>query len=84
MRNLAALAALAGATALTACDVQQTREAKAPDVDVQAEGGQLPKYDVDTAEVEVGTTERTITTPEITTEKETVQVPVVGVEPPKE
>jgi hypothetical protein len=46
MKALTKLAAIfLAATALTACDVDQTQEAELPDVDV--EGGQMPKYDVD-------------------------------------
>ena len=43
-----------------ACDVDQTREAEAPDVDVEVEGGQAPEFDVETADVEVGTEEDTL------------------------
>jgi hypothetical protein len=35
---------------LAACSVEQTEEGELPDVDVQ--GGQLPEYDVDAADVE--------------------------------
>ena len=31
---------------LVACDVDQTQEARMPDVDVDAKAGQVPKYDV--------------------------------------
>lgn len=31
---------------LVACDVDQTQEARLPDVDVDAKAGQVPKYDV--------------------------------------
>lgn len=48
---------------LSACDVQKTQEGKAPDVDVQ--GGQMPKYDVDAADVDVGTQERQVTVPTV-------------------
>lgn len=37
------------------CDVDQTREAEAPEVDVDATAGQLPRYDVDGPEVDVST-----------------------------
>ena len=36
-----------------------------PSVDVETEGGQLPKYDVDGPDVSVGTKEKTITVPDI-------------------
>lgn len=67
MRYLPALAAATILTfGLTACDVEQTEEGDMPEV--QVEGGELPEYDVDTADVDV------------TTEERTVEVPVVDVE----
>ncbi len=41
------------AFALGACTAQKTQEGEAPDVEV--EGGQLPKYDVEPADVDVKT-----------------------------
>lgn len=50
MKHYAKLIAAAtiGSAALltTACDINQTREAELPDVDVSAESGQLPEYEV--------------------------------------
>lgn len=40
------------------CRVRQTEEGKLPDVDVQAEGGEIPEYDVDAPDVDVKTEER--------------------------
>lgn len=53
----ALLSAVAAASllVLSGCKVEQTEEGALPDVEVSAEGGNLPKYDVETAEVEVGT-----------------------------
>ena len=48
---------------LAACDVDQTQEGELPDVDVQ--GGQVPEYDVDAADVDVGTDTQTVITPDI-------------------
>ncbi len=62
MRKLMALP-LALALVAGACTAEQTQEGKAPDVDV--EGGQLPKVDVDPAEVKVGTDTQTVVTPEV-------------------
>lgn len=58
--------------ALTACDVDQTKEAELPDVDVNATGGQLPEYDVDAPTVNVGT------------ENKTIEVPTIDVDAPKD
>jgi len=81
MRRLIILMAAAGATLTAACEVNQTKEAEAPDVDVNASGGQLPEYDVDAKEVEVGTTEKQVDVPEVDvkTEETKVEVPTVEV-----
>lgn len=68
--NGLALGAIAFAVA--GCDVDQTKEGKLPDVDVNATGGQLPEYNVEGPTVNVGT------------ENRTVQVPTVDVAPPKD
>ena len=53
---------------LAACDVDQTEEGSLPDVDV--EGGQVPEYDVDAADVDVGTDTQTVITPDIDVQNE--------------
>jgi hypothetical protein len=61
-RALLVCTATAGiALSLTSCNVRQTQEAKAPEVEVK--DGQMPKYDVDTADVSVGTEKREVTVP---------------------
>lgn len=69
---------------LSACSVEKTEEGEMPDVEVK--GGELPEYDVDAADVEVGTTTATITTPDVdvSTETSTVTVPDVDVTMPSE
>ena len=68
MKKLTLIAALAGtALALSACDVAQTEEGEMPEVTI--DGGELPEYEVDVADVEV------------TTEEKTIEVPVVDVDP---
>lgn len=49
----------------TGCRVRQTEEGDMPDVDVSAEGGKLPEYDVDAADVDVKTEKREITVPDV-------------------
>ena len=67
MKNIAVVAALGGvALALSACDVDQTKEGKLPEVDVK--GGQMPAYDVDTPNVNVSTEERTMEVPTVKVE----------------
>lgn len=46
---------------LAACDMKQTQEGKLPDVEVK--DGQVPKYDVDAADVDVKPEEKVITVP---------------------
>lgn len=67
-KRLAATVALGSLTfATVACDVEQTEQGEAPEVDVQA--GELPEYDVDTADVEVRTEERTVDVPVVDVEE---------------
>ena len=72
MRLMSKAAMLASCFVIAACDVDQTKEAELPDVDVNASGGQAPEFDVDAATVNVGT------------ENKTVQVPTVDVDAPKD
>lgn len=51
------------ALGLAACDVDQTQEGDMPEVEVTE--GQLPEYDVETADVDVGTEEKTIEVPDV-------------------
>lgn len=55
------------------------KEGALPDVDISAKGGALPKVDLDSKELVVGTKKTEVTVPKVETEKETVDVPVVGV-----
>jgi uncharacterized lipoprotein len=50
---------------IAACDVDQTKEGKLPDVDVNASGGQLPEFNVEGPEVNVGTENKTIEVPTV-------------------
>jgi hypothetical protein len=62
-KTFVVLAALLAATATTGCRVRQTQDGKVPDVKV--EGGQVPKYDVQTGSVEVKTKEEKVKVPEV-------------------
>ncbi|MBF9043068.1 hypothetical protein HKCCE4037_07005 [Rhodobacterales bacterium HKCCE4037] len=65
-------------------DIDQTEEGSLPEVSV--EGGNLPEFDADVGEIEVGTTEEEVTVPEveIDTREATVTVPDIDVTPPEE
>jgi hypothetical protein len=67
-KTAAAAVAMTAALSLSACKVDKTQEGEMPEVDVQAKGGQLPKYDVETPEVKMGTETRTIEVPTATVE----------------
>jgi hypothetical protein len=67
---------------LAGCEVRQTKEAKAPDVDVTVKEGQLPEYEVETPDVQVkkGTAEVPYPDVDIEVEKKTAQVPYPDVD----
>ncbi|WP_299877859.1 hypothetical protein [uncultured Sulfitobacter sp.] len=53
-------------------DINQTEEASFPDVDVSVEGGNLPEYEAEVGEINVGT------------EEVTMEIPTVEIEAPGE
>ncbi len=59
------IAAVIASLGLAACDVDQTREAEAPSIDVDADSGQLPRYDVDGPEINVGTENVIVEVPDV-------------------
>ena len=74
-----AIAAVAAA-GLYLVDVDQTQEARLPSVDVDLTEGQMPEFDVDVADVELGTNQVEVEVPTLGVETETktieVEVPV--------
>ena len=78
---LAVIVALLFATGFWSADV---KEGEMPKVEVSTDGGALPTVDLDSKEVVVGTTNTTVDVPKVTTEKETIAVPTVGVKSDKE
>lgn len=64
MKRLIAASLIAPfALGLAACDVDQTEEGEMPEVEVK--GGNMPEYDVETADVDVGTEEKTVEVPTV-------------------
>lgn len=64
MKKFVFATAMAAATlGLAACDVDQTEEAEMPEVNV--EGGNMPEFDVETADVDVGSEEVTVDVPTV-------------------
>jgi len=76
---IVAVLAIVAAFAFGLIDIDQTKETKLPEVAVQ--GGQAPAFDVDTAKVDVGTTETNIDVPtvDVGTTKQNVELPTVEV-----
>lgn len=74
-----AVIAIIAAFAFGLIDINQTKEGALPEI--KAEGGQVPAFDVDTADVDVGTTNTTIDVPtvDVGTSKEKVELPTVDV-----
>ncbi len=68
MRKLMTFAMVGtAAMGLAACDVEKTEDGEMPEVNV--EGGNLPEYDVDAPDVEVGMEEQTVEVPTIDVEE---------------
>ena len=63
-KTLIFLAAASG-LGVAACDVDQTKNAQLPDVDVNVSGGQAPEFNVTGPEVNVGMENRTVQVPDV-------------------
>lgn len=50
-------------------DIDQTADVALPDVKVETTGGQAPEFEVNTADIDVGTEKKTIEVPTIDVEK---------------
>jgi hypothetical protein len=83
-KNIGRLVATGIAVAAIGCDIDQTREAELPEVEVR--GGQMPQYDVDTADIDVNERPAEVNVPDIDvdvdTERRRVTVPDVDVTMP--
>lgn len=80
--HIAMAAAIASLT-LFACQVEKEQEGEMPDVDVSADAGRLPAYDIDAPDVEVGTRTETVKVPKvkIVVEEEEIRVPYIDIDP---
>ena len=81
--GVVAVAAI-GLFAFYMVDIDQTREAELPSVDVSVEGGQMPAFDADVGSIQMGETEVEVEVPnvEVSTTTETITVPTLSVTPP--
>jgi hypothetical protein len=88
LKSAALFAALGSVLSLSACNVEKTEEGELPEVDVNAKSGQLPAYEVETAEVDVGTKQAKVNVPDVdvdvSSNEATVPVPDVDVKMPEE
>lgn len=83
---VAAIVAAGVSLGLAGCDVKKTQEGSVtlPKYDVKKEqSGEItpPKYEVTPPDVKVGTAEKTVTVPKMTTEEKKIEVPTVQVTP---
>jgi uncharacterized lipoprotein len=83
---VAAVVAAAVSLGLAGCDVKKTQEGSVtlPKYDVKKEqSGEItpPKYEVTPPDVKVGSAEKTVTVPKVTTEQKKIEVPTVQVTP---
>ncbi len=85
VRNCFLIAGLA-VVLLPACTVEQTQEAEPPDVDVDVTGGQLPRFDIDGPDIDVGLKETTVKVPKLVVvmEEVDVEVPYIDIDLPGE
>lgn len=71
---------------MMSCDFNKTDKGELPDVDVDvdADAGELPEYDVDWADVNVGTRTETVEVPKVVVvmEEEEVEIPYLDVDMP--
>jgi hypothetical protein len=63
LRRVMTVAVLAMSVAAAACTAKVEDEGEAPDVDVS--GGEMPKVDIDPANVEVSADTQTVVTPDV-------------------
>ena len=78
---LLVVALVVAAFAFGLINVDQTKTAALPDVKVETSGGSLPKFDVNTAKVDVGTKTEAVAVPtvKVDTKQTAVEVPTVSV-----
>ncbi|GAA0871125.1 hypothetical protein GCM10009117_02700 [Gangjinia marincola] len=73
---------------IISCNVKQTESGELPevDIDVDAEAGNLPEYDVNWADVNVGTKTKMVKVPKVVVvmEEEEIEVPYVDVDMPND
>lgn len=83
MRYIANLIMVCLIAGFTSCDVAQTKEGDMPEVDVEVttEAGEMPEYNIDWMDVNIGTRSKMVMVPtvEVVTEQMEVEVPYIDV-----
>src|SRR6056297_88795 len=73
-------------TVLSACNIKKEEKGETPDMDINvtADAGELPEYELNWADVNVGTKTETLNIPKVVVvmEEETVEVPYIDVDMP--
>ncbi|UST53376.1 hypothetical protein NF681_13735 [Comamonadaceae bacterium OTU4NAUVB1] len=86
-KSIFAIAAVATAFTLAACDVKKTAEGNVtmPKYEKTQSGDvTLPKYDVTAPKVEVTEEKKVVTVPTVKTEEKVIEVPKISVTPAKD
>lgn len=79
-----AVVALVAAAGFYMVDVEQTQEARMPDVDVSVEAGQMPEYKAEVGSISITQEQTSVTVPDIdvSMEEKTVTVPGLSIKAP--
>lgn len=71
---------------ITSCNIKKEEKGELPevDIDVMADAGELPEYEVNWADIDVGTTTKTVNVPKVVVvmEEEEVEVPYIDFDMP--
>ncbi|UZR98270.1 hypothetical protein [Chondrinema litorale] len=78
------ISAISSVAFFTSCHVENTKKAEVPDVEVDVDEGELPKYNVEWADVDVKTRTKTIEVPKVVVvmEEKEVEIPYVDFDMP--
>jgi hypothetical protein len=76
------VALVIGAFALGLVNIDQVRGAKVPNIAVEASGGQVPVFDIDTAKIDVGSKKQSVEVPtvDVGSTKTEIDVPTISVD----
>ena len=86
MRNILTVFMIMGILGLYSCDIEKKHDGELPSIDIDTEAGMLPDYDIEWADIDVGTTTKIIKVPtvEIVMEEREIEVPFIDASWPTE